>query len=161
MGKPDDGDGDHGIAKTRAEPGHDGDGEEDEGEGHENVGEPHDEGLDPAAIVAGQEPEAHAHQHGGRRRAHTGQQRDPRAPDEAAQEIAAELVGAEQMPGGPWWLEPARSVHRVGIGERQPGRGERGDDGQRDGGERDGGEVVPAEESAHSYWNLIRGSSHA
>ena len=44
-GEAHDGDGDHGVAQAGAEPGHDGDGEEDEGKGHEDVGEPHDERL--------------------------------------------------------------------------------------------------------------------
>ena len=160
-GEAHDGDGDHGVAEPGAQPGHDGDGEEDEGEGHQDIGEPHDEGLDPATVVAGEEPEAHAHQHRRRRGADPREQRDARAPDETAEEIAAELVGAERMPGRARRPEPARRVHRVGVGEREPGRGERGRDGQRDGGHGDDGEAVTTEVLAHGYWNLILGSSHA
>ena len=105
------------LRRPGPRPGHDGDGEQDEGKGHQDIGEPHDEGLDPAAIVAGEEPEAHAHEHGRRGGAHAGEQRDPCAPDEAAQEVAAELVGAEGMPGRARC--PSRSVCPPRRGRRE------------------------------------------
>jgi hypothetical protein len=49
------------------------------------------------------------------------EQRDARAPHEAREEIAAELVGAEQMAGREQGPEPVHGVDGVGIGEGQMG----------------------------------------
>jgi hypothetical protein len=66
--------------------------------------------------------EQDADQHRERGRADTRQQRDARAPHQARQQIASELVGAERMAVGERRPEPVRRVDDIRIGERQIGR---------------------------------------
>ena len=68
-------------------------------------------------MVAAQDPERHADEHGEGRGAEAGQQRYPGAPDEAAQHVAAELVGAEGVTGRERRPEAGLGVHRVGVGQ--------------------------------------------
>src|SRR5262249_49312300 len=65
------------------------------------------------------------------RRAQPEGERDPGAVEEPAQEVSAELVGAQHMPGGQRRGEPARRVDGVRVVGGDERRDHRGDDHRR------------------------------
>ena len=71
--------------------------EDQEREGEKHVGHPRDRGVEPAPVVAGDEPDGNRDHH----REHRGEEprldRGPRAPDDARKGVAAELVRTEQV----------------------------------------------------------------
>ena len=76
---------------------HDGDGQKDGGDGQHHVHDAHDDGVPLAALVAGDGAQDDAH---GERDGHGGQahgQRDLRAHEHAAEDVAALDVGAEPV----------------------------------------------------------------
>ncbi len=111
--KAHDRDRDHRVSEPRAQPGHDGDREEDVGKRHQDVGQPHDDGLAPARVVAAEDAQDHADQHRRRRRRRAGHEGDARAPHQPREQVAPELVGAEPVPGRERRPEPIRRVHGV------------------------------------------------
>ena len=117
-----------------------------------HVGQPHDGRGRPALDEAGDEAEQTAHDRRHHHRADADEQREPRAVEDAREQIAAELVGAKQMARRARGLETAGEVggHRVGC--RQPGRADGGDD--------DGQGERQAEVFLHDR-SLTRGSSQA
>ena len=88
------------VDEARAEDRDDGEREQHEGKGQHHVDDRHDRPVGAPADVA--RPEAEQHPDGGRQDhgGHPDHQRDPAAVDHARQEVAAHLVGAEQVLGG-------------------------------------------------------------
>ena len=82
-------------------------GEQDVGDGQEHVHDPHDEGVGPAAEEAGEEAERHTDERGQRHRGEADPERDAATVEDAAQDVAAEMIGAERM-----LAQPARLPHR-------------------------------------------------
>ena len=118
---PDDGDGArdlHGADEPRRgrEDDHQDDGEQVDREGEDEVHRPHHHGVDPPAVVPGDQPEGHADEEGEQHRRHADQQRDPGAVDHAAQHVAPELVGPER-------IVPARALEGAGSGRWRSGSG--------------------------------------
>ena len=95
----DDGHRHHAVDEAGPEGRDDRDREEEVGEGHQGVDRAHDELIHPAAHEAGQQPADRARRGGERGGGETHHQRGARAVEQPAQEVAAELVGAEQVPG--------------------------------------------------------------
>ena len=62
-----------------------------------NVGDAHDEGVELAADVSGDQSQAHAQHHREQHRREADEQRDPRAEHDRRQQVAALIVGAEQI----------------------------------------------------------------
>src|SRR5438046_2906978 len=95
----DDDEGEHLVAHARADDAHDGDGQEHEREREEHVEHAHDQVIEQALAVAGHEPEEQgddARGHGGH---DADEERDPPAPDQAAQDVPSLLVRPEEVPG--------------------------------------------------------------
>ena len=99
VGHEHDGEREHLIADARADDAHDGDGQEHEREREEHVEHAHDQVIEQALAVAGHEPEEQgddARGHGGH---DADEERDPPAPDQAAQDVPSLLVRPEEVPG--------------------------------------------------------------
>ncbi len=69
-------------------------------EGHEDVGDAHQHAVGPAAEIAGRGADDQAEDRRGQRDKRDDGERRARAVDDAAPDVAAELVGAEEMPAG-------------------------------------------------------------
>ena len=119
------------VHEARPEDGEEGDAEQEHGKGELDLAEPHEEIVGPAAAVAGPEPDGHPqdrrHHHGGE----PDPQRDARAMEEPAQDIAAQGIGAEGMcpvpavePHGRG--QPTEQVILHGVPGGQDGRQEGG-----------------------------------
>ena len=117
----------HRVAQARAEPAHDGDGQQDVGNAirmsvrritidsiQPSSSPPTTPSTTPTSIDAAAV-------------ATPAQQRHARAPHQARQQIATELVGAERMAGRSRWAQTVGRVHRVRIDERQHRRQHRGE----------------------------------
>jgi hypothetical protein len=74
-----------------------GDQQQQRGEGQRDVGEAHHHLVDPAAVVAGDQPHRQPDQEGDALRDDAGRQRHPRAVDETRPDVAALDVGAEPV----------------------------------------------------------------
>ncbi len=92
----DDGDGDHGVDQARAKNRDDGNGQQQRRQGQHDVHQTHDGGPKDFREETGQQthedPRSQRHHH----RRQTDQQRQTRALDQTRQQIAAQLVGAQQ-----------------------------------------------------------------
>ena len=88
-------------------------------EGQEDVGDPHDHVVHPAAGGAGDDPQRHADQRGQHEHAEHDQQRRARAVDHPREHVAAELVGAEDVPVARRGQRVRRDAWRC---PRRPGR---------------------------------------
>jgi hypothetical protein len=86
---------DHGVDEARAEDGDDRQRQDDRREGEHHVHEPHHDGVDDAAAVAADQAEGDAAGEGDRRRDEADGERDAGAVDDAREDVAADLVGAE------------------------------------------------------------------
>ena len=75
---------------------HDRDAREQERDRQHHVDEQRDHGVDPAAEVARDHADDHAEHHRDQRRDHADEQRDPAAVGDADEEVAAQVVGAEE-----------------------------------------------------------------
>ena len=71
--------------------------EQDVRDGEEHVHHAHDEGIGAAPVEAGEEAEGDADQAGERHRREADAERDPAAVEDAAQDVAPEVIGAERM----------------------------------------------------------------
>ena len=71
--------------------------EQDVGDREEDVHHAHDEGIGAPAVEAGEEAEGDADEAGQRDRGETDAERDPAPVQDAAQDVASEVVGAERM----------------------------------------------------------------
>src|SRR4051812_1676767 len=121
-----DGDRDVEIAEARAEHRHDRDDQDEEGEGREDVDQPADHRVEPAAVIAGEQPHDRADDERNRHADDADLQVDPGREDDAREDVLAQLVGAEQMcPARP--LQPRRKillVRRVRRDQRRKHRDE-------------------------------------
>src|SRR5207249_2882135 len=103
---------------TRTEHRHESDGQEDAGKSQEDVGDAHDQRVEPAAEVAGHGAERDANQRGEDDYAEADAQRNPRAPDNARENVAPEVVQTEEVTVR-WCFETAGRVLRIRIEWRQ------------------------------------------
>ena len=114
------------VRHPEAEHGHGGDGEEDHRKREEAVHHPHHDRVEPSPVVAGDEPQAHADDHGGGHRHHAHHQRDARPVEDPAQDVAAEAVGPRPVAGRRALQRPAHALgHRVVGGQRVGEEGHR------------------------------------
>ncbi len=123
----DDGDGVEGVQQPRPEHGHDRQRQQDVGKRHDHVDAAHHQAVDAPAGVAGNQPDQRAEEGCDQRRRDADEQADPRAPDEAREDVAAKRVGSQEMARGERPDEAIGGRRDEGIGERQQRRGE-GDD---------------------------------
>jgi len=93
-------DGDDDVLGVGAEDRHHRQREDDVGEAQHDVDGSHQQGLDPATPPGREDPERHADQEGDGDTADADAERRARADQDAAEDVAAELVGAEPMCGG-------------------------------------------------------------
>jgi hypothetical protein len=93
----DDRGGDHDVGHGIAECGYDAHGEHEERKGHDRVGDAPDNRVDPAAEEAGGDAGEPAEQEDERDRGDSDGEVEPRCGDHPAEDIAAELVGAEPV----------------------------------------------------------------
>src|SRR5262249_56029244 len=87
------------IWQARAQDGDDGDREKEEREGELYVDQLGDHGVRAAAKVSTEHPEGKSDRAAKEGRNYAHKERDACAEDDAAQNIAPELIGAEEMPG--------------------------------------------------------------
>ena len=85
------------LVEARAQEGGERDGQDQERDRQQRVGEAHDRPVDPAARVAGEQPEGQAEGDGQRHRDQARPERRAGAEDDAREHVAADLVGAERM----------------------------------------------------------------
>ena len=138
---------DHAVDEPRAQRRDNGDREQEVREGHQGVDRSHDELVDPASDEAGQEPAERAREGGQGRRRQPHHERNARAVQEAAQQVAAELVGAEGIPGREDGGEAARGVDGVGVSRSEPGRQHGEDSHDRDQAQAEEGRAAPPEDA--------------
>src|SRR5262249_55973883 len=102
-----DADRDHDVDEARAERGHDEDREDDAWERHQDVDNPHDRVIDGATEETRDQPDnrTDTSRDGDRDQSH--RERDARAINDPAQDIAPQFIGAEEMLPG-WWLQQIR-----------------------------------------------------
>jgi hypothetical protein len=142
------------VPERRPQQGHDREREQDEREGELQVDAAHDHGVEPAAVVAGEQPERDAEQSRGKDRGQAHRERDPRAVDDPAQDVAAQVIRAEPERGAAARVHEARRLEpdQDLLGRRRAGRdavGEkrqhahRGHDDEADHGEAMAGEPPP------------------
>jgi len=92
--------------------------DQDRGKRQHHVADPHDQRIEAAADVAGEEPEADADDERQQHRRAADEERDARAEHQRREDIAALLVGAEQVLGRAA-LHPRRRQHRIAQLERR------------------------------------------
>ena len=145
VGRPGgDRDGDDRVVDAGAQRGDEGQGQDQAREGEEDVGDPHQDGVEPAAGIACEGADQEADRADDDRDQGDDGERDARAPDDAGVDVAAELVGAEPV-GGRGRLQALGEVLGDGRLRGEPG-GEGGDqDQQQDDGEADQRHRVGAE----------------
>ena len=99
----------HGVERAGAQDRDDDHREQDRGHRQEEVEHAHDRGVGEAAREAAEEAERHPHRSADQHRDRAGEERDARAVDHAAQDVPAELVGAEGVGEGrrPELVRPA------------------------------------------------------
>ncbi len=104
------------ILNSRLAPeGDDGDDGDDGGEGQHHVGAGVEDGVDPAPAVGRDHGGDAADDQADQRAAEAHHQRDPRPVDQAAEDVAVEVVGAEEVaPAGPGVLGRCCSSRRSG-----------------------------------------------
>ena len=109
-GYRDDADRDHRVAQARPERGDDCDGQDQTGEGEEGVDHAHQQEVGDAAGVAAHEPDQAAPDkpHGDGHESH--RKRDTRPPQHPAQQVASELIRAEDVSWAQRW-----QVRVVGV----------------------------------------------
>ena len=122
------------------------DGQQQRREAHDDVGDPHRDGLAPAAVVAGPHADRRADDRGDDDRGDCDRQRGPAGDDQPGQHAAAERIGAEEV--GPAVRQRERRLvgvvqvdvrRQVADEHRAEDRGEE-DQAEDDGG--DGGDAV-------------------
>ena len=126
----DDGGSDDDVGHRIAERRDDAHGEHEEREGHDRIGDAPDDAVRPAAKIAGRDAgdaaEREDERDGGDGNGHV----EARGDEHAAEDVAAELVGAEEMPQARL-LQRGHRVAGEGIVRGDPGA-EDGDQHQRD-----------------------------
>ena len=106
-------DGEHRVLDARPERGDEGERQDQPREGEEDVGDAHQHAVDPAAEIAGGGADDEAEDRRGQRDQRDDVERRARAVDDAAPDVAAELVGAEQVPAGAGRQQPV--LQRLGV----------------------------------------------
>ncbi len=86
----------HAVAQDR----HDADRQQDAGKGEQHIADAHDDAVPPAFVVAGEQAEHRPDEGADDNRHEAGLQRDPRAHQDAAEDVAAERIDAEPVRGG-------------------------------------------------------------
>ncbi len=115
----------------------DGDGQKHEREGEQHIEGAHDDLIDPAAEIGGQQAEHQADHHRAQRRHDSDQKRDARAPEEPGKNIASVTVGTEHKTTVARW-RIAHRVHRlVGFVRTEIGGEDRDDDDDEEEDQRD------------------------
>ena len=110
-----DADGQNDVEYAGAQNGHQQDGQQDEGEGEHAVHDAHDDRVHHAAGVAGDEPQQDADdaaQHSGADGHHDAH---PGAVEEPAEEVAPQVVGAQDMPLGEGRQVGLQDVDLIGV----------------------------------------------
>src|SRR5690606_18685352 len=105
----------------------------------------HDEGIDLAAEIAGDETDQHARDHRQRHDDETDKERETRAVDEAREDVAADGVGAENMPPHAALLEDRRQEKQLAV---LAARAVRRDEGRKDRHEQDDHKDEEADDGA-------------
>jgi hypothetical protein len=100
-------------------------------EGVEHVDGAHDGGVGEAARVAGQDADGAADDEGQQHRRDAHEQRQPPAQHQAREQVAAQLVGAQQVAGGADGLQALEHRGGIGIAGHHPGCGDGGHDQQQ------------------------------
>ena len=89
--------GDEQVDQSLAQDGHDGDDQNGEGEGHHDIGDAHEQAVQEAAVVAGQQSDHAAHQKGNHHAQHADEQIDAGTPDDAGEDVATVEVRTEPV----------------------------------------------------------------
>jgi hypothetical protein len=138
------------VDQRAAQCGHDDQRQQQGGKRHQHVRAAHDQHLYAAATDSGDDAERHAEDEREQDRGQADLEGDARTPDDAAQDVAPELVGAQQMT-----LDRARPLeHRIRelrrrAQRRDEGRGRRDHDHDHGHGEPDAdGEPTPETSAA-------------
>ena len=118
----------HGVLERWPEDGHQRDGQQDRREGQQGVHEAHDEAVEPAADVPGQETQRDAHGGGDPHRDRADHERGARPVHDPAQDVAPQVVRAQPVAGGRR-EEAVDGMDLVGPIRRDPG-GEDGEQGE-------------------------------
>src|SRR5439155_722062 len=120
---------DHRRGQARPQDAGDGDEHDDGGEGQHDVDHALHDVIDDTEVVTRNQAHQAAQHQGDADRDDADLERDPRAVDDPAQDVAAKLVRAEEIPAPGWEEAPAQS------GRRSPPRGGEGrsDEGPRTG----------------------------
>ena len=92
-----DGDGDHRVLDAGAERRDEGERQDEPREGEEDVGDAHQHRVDQPAGIAGDRADGEADRRGDDRDEDDDEQRDARAVDDAREDVAALVVGAEPV----------------------------------------------------------------
>ena len=150
------------VAQPEADDGVDGEGQEDEGEGELDVGDAHEDRARPAAEETGQQPQESADERGEQHRAEADEERHARAVEHPREQVAPELVGAEEVARGARRLEARREVAPERVVGGEPRSGERNQHGQRGDQEPENAEpMAPELPDGHvALSRRVRGSSH-
>src|SRR5436309_47513 len=117
-----------GVAEAQTDDGVDRHRQQDERKRELDVRDAHEHRRRPALDESGDEAEQAAEDRGEDHRAHADEERQPRAVQDAREEIAAELIGAEEVAGGAGRAEALREIGAERIVRRQPRRRQRRDD---------------------------------
>ena len=123
--QPDDADHDEDHRQRRLDRGGDRDEQQQRGKGERDVGQPHHQGVDPTAVVAGHQPEQDAEGHRDRLGDEADRERQPRAVEHPAQDVAPLGVGAQEEPAAGLQQVGVPQVAREGVERGQPGREQR------------------------------------
>ena len=131
-GNVDDGHRVEGVEQSRPQHRDDGQREQDVGKRHQQVDAAHHEVVRPSAEITGDDADGGADHRGQQRGGDPHRQTQPRAPDQAGEEIAAEVVGAENRAVGERRLQPIGGTREIRVGEGQHRREEgEGEDGEQ------------------------------
>ena len=133
----------HGVAERRD----DAHRQHEQRERHDGVGDAADNAVGPAAEEACRDAGQPAHQEHQRDRGDRDEKIEPRGDDDAAENVAAELIGAEPV-GRRWRLERHRRVAGQRIVRHDVGSEGRGEHDQREQAEREARDLVFADDVA-------------
>ncbi len=151
IGRPGgDGDGENGILDAGAHGGDEGERQDELGKGEEDIGDAHQHRIHPSARIAGDSTDEQADRCCDDCHEDDDEQRQPRAVDEARENVAALVVGAEQKAGGARRQQPRggeiagnRRMRRQKIGKERD-EDQQHEDGEAENGQRIGGKPPPA-----------------
>ncbi len=146
-GPPEGGDGEHRVDQVGRQHRGDGQRHHQRRDGEGDIGQAHDDDLDPAAEIAGEQAQRRADRNGDAEHHQRQQQRDAQPEDDAAEDVAADIVGAEPVfrrGGQVAGAEVDDRADMLGVG-RDPRREDGGEDREDDDGRTDHGGRVARE----------------